>query len=100
MAEVYIARTKKDDPLHKYLYIEDADGKEIPSWIFIDKLQVAEPALFIYEEASKYGYKTFHIETDSGFWKGVVAAKEITAEDIANDYAEYLLANKVVVVED
>lgn len=100
MANVYIANKKDEDLLHKYLYIEDIDGKEIPSWMFIDKLEVAEPALCIYEEANKHGYKTFHIETDSGFWKGVVAAKEITAEDIANDYAEYLLANKVVVVED
>ena len=98
MAEVYIA--KKDDPLHKYLYIEDADGKEIPSWIFLEKLNTAEPCIDVFREAKKRGYKVFNIMADSGYWKIAIAAKEIKAEDIVEDYGDYLLAHKVIVEEE
>lgn len=79
------------ETIKKYVYVEDMDDKLVPTWMFLDKIAVAEDVelMVIYELAREAGCKIYCVEA-SKFCKEVVAAKEVKAEDIYDSYACYL----------
>ena len=82
---------KTDDIIHPYIYLKDLDDKEIPAWNFVGRIAAAEDLEegCVCELAHNLGYKVFCIEAP-GFDKCVIAAKGIKAEDIEEDYADFL----------
>lgn len=90
-------KEEKFDCIYPYVYIEDIDGEEVPSWNFAAKIATAEDVEkeIILDCAKDHKYKIFVIQAPN-FQKEIVAAKEITLEDIMNDYAEFLQGNAVV----
>lgn len=82
---------KTDDIIHKYVHLEDLDGKEIPNWNFAARIATAEDIEegCVCELAHDLGYKVFAIEAP-GFFRTVIAAKGIKAEDIEEEYTDFL----------
>ncbi len=85
------AKEKKEDIIHPYIYLEDLDGKEIPSWNFASRIATAEDIDegCVCMKATELGYKAFGIEAPH-FYRTIIAAKEIKAEDIEEEYADFL----------
>ena len=89
----------KEDFIHDYLYDENIDDLNdvIPSWEFVQIIATAENVddETVIQEAIDRGYKMFVIRSDN-FERLAVAAKGIEAEDIYEDYADYLQGNPTV----
>ena len=88
--------TKKvEDIIHRYVYLEDLDGKEIPSWNFASRIATAEDMEegCVCMKAEELGYKVFGIEAPS-FFRCVIAAKGVKAEDIEEEYADFFNRNE------
>ena len=91
--EVEVSKDKSEEDFIKdYVTFEDIDGKKHPSWYFINKIATAENVEFdvVYTCAHKFKYKIFHICAGPTFSQAVVADKEITKQDIYDEYADYL----------
>ena len=93
------------DIIKGYVYTEDIDGNKISSWIFLSKLLNAEnidKELFFkfFFDLKDKDFKLFSIRATNEFSeeKFILAAKDITEEDISNDYGQYLLG-KVIIEE-
>lgn len=93
-------QTKKDF-IKDYVYIEDIDGRKIPSWNFVAKIATAENVddCVVFEVAEKYHYNLFVVEAYN-FYREIVAAKEIKEEDIAEDYGDYLQGKVLIYAID
>lgn len=90
--EEYVEDEKEDkDFIKGYVTYEDLEGKEHPSWYFVNKIATAEgiDEGCVCQLAKDLGYKLFAVEAP-GFGKVAVAAKGVKAEDVYNDYADYL----------
>ena len=95
---------KKDDEededfIYDYVYFTDEEDKEIPCWCFASKIAAAEGNLnieYVIDAAIKHKYKVFYIDAP-GFFKQVIAAKDLTVQDIEEDYADYLQGNAKVI---
>lgn len=89
--DLEIKPTKKKDIIHRYVHLEDLDGKEVPNWNFASRIATAEDIEegCVCELAHDLGYKVFAIEAP-GFFRTVIAAKGIKAEDIEEEYADFL----------
>lgn len=84
--------TNKEDFIHNYVYLEDIDDNKVPSWMFVDKIAVAEniSAEDIIEEAKANGYKLFEL-SQNNFKKILVAAPKCKADVIYSECSEYVL---------
>lgn len=96
--EEYDEDEEDEDFIKDYVSYKDINGKNVPSWYFLDKIAVAEGVdeSCVCQTAQKFGYKLFMIEAKPTFCKVVVAAKGIKNTDIYNDYADYLQGNACV----
>ena len=85
------SKEKIEDIIHRYIYLEDLDGKEIPAWNFASRIATAEDIDegCVCMKAQELGYKVFGIQAPS-FYRTVIAAKGIKAEDIEEEYADFL----------
>lgn len=85
------AKEKPEDIIHKYIYLQDLDDKEIPAWNFAARIATAEDMEegCVCELALDLGYKLFAIEAPA-FFRNIIAAKEIKAEDIMEEYGDFL----------
>lgn len=85
------SKKQKCDIVHPYIYLQDLDGKEIPSWNFLSRIATAENVEdnVIYGCAVDNGYKIFVLEAP-GITREIVAAKEVKAEDIEKEYGDFL----------
>lgn len=87
------------DMFDRYVYIEDSNGKKIPSWIIIDKIATAENVCvsdlmqLLYSVKTKY--KIYRVDAQN-FTRMIVAAPQISAKDIQEDFADYLLGKSIV----
>lgn len=102
LKEDFVAIEGEEDALDifkDYVYIEDSNGKKIPSWIIIDKIATAENVCvsdlmqLLYSVKTKY--KIYRIDAPN-FTRMVVAAPQISAKDIQEDFADYLLGKSIV----
>ena len=84
----------KDDFIEPYVTAEDCEGKKCGTWTFINRIMAAEDCdeVAVTQCAAKHGYKLYWIEAGE-YNKTVIAAKNIKKEDIAEDFANYLLGN-------
>lgn len=91
------SKEKKEDIIHKYVYLENLDDEEIPAWNFASRIATAEDCDegYICMAADELGYKLFAIEAPY-FSKTVIAAKEVKLEDIKEEYADFLQGNAVI----
>lgn len=82
---------KTDDIIHPYVYLQDLDDKEISAWNFASRIATAEDIEegCVCELAHDLGYKVFVIEAP-GFFRTAIAAKGIKAEDIQEEFADFL----------
>lgn len=96
--EEYVEDEEDEDFIKDYVNYKDIDGKNVPSWYFVNKIAVAEgiEESCVCEVANKLGYKLFMIEAKPTFCKLVVAAKGIKNTDIYDDYVDYLQGNACV----
>jgi len=80
------------DFIHDYVYLNDLDEKEIPSWFFIDRLSTAENITndAVIEAAKKLNYKLFMIKQNQ-YKKIIVAAPKCEIDTIYDEYANHLL---------
>ena len=90
-------KEKPEDLIHKYIYLEDLDGKEIPAWNFASRIAAAENLEEgnIEELAEQLGYKLILVEAPNMI-KVIIAAKEVKLDDIKEEYADFLLGNAVI----
>lgn len=91
------AKENIEDLIHRYVYLEDLDGKEIPAWNFASRIATAENLEegHIEELAKELGYKLILVEAPN-IWKVIIAAKEVKLDDIKEEYADFLLGNAVI----
>ena len=84
-------KEKPEDIIRPYIYLEDLDEKEIPAWNFAARIACAEDIEegCVCELAHELGYKIFVVEAP-GVFRTVIAAKGIKAEDIQQEYADFL----------
>ena len=88
---------KKDEDIIKpYLISSDFDGEK-ESWYFANKIAVAEniEESEIISIAKKLNYPVYQIKTYNKKIR-IIASKKITAEDIENEYARFLLGFKSI----
>ncbi len=92
-----VSSKKVKDIIRKYIYLEDLDEKEIPAWNFAARIANAEDIEegCVCKLAEDLGYKVFAIEAPN-FYRCIIAAKEIKAEDIQEEYADFLQGKAVV----
>ena len=102
LKEDFVAIEGEEDALDifkDYVYFEDSKGKKIPSWIIIDKIATAENVCvsdlmqLLYSVKTKY--KIYRIDAPN-FTRMIVAAPQISAKDIQEDFADYLLGKSIV----
>lgn len=97
--EEYVEDEEDEDFIKDYVTYKDAEGKEVSSWYFAGKIAAAEgiDESCVFEAAQKLGYKLYCVKGGSNFEKLVVAAKGIKADDIYNDYADYIQGKACVI---
>ena len=88
---------KVEDIIHRYVYLEDLDGNEVLAWNFAARIATAEDMDegCICMKAEELGYKLFAIEAP-GFYRSIIAAKGVKAEDIQKEYADFLQGTATV----
>lgn len=88
---------KPEDIIHPYVYLKDLDDEEIPAWNFSARIATAENVEegFVLKCAEDNKYKIFAVEAP-GFFKTIIAAKEVKLEDVQEEYAEFLQGNAVI----
>lgn len=90
---------KAEDILTKYIYVEDIDGKKIPTYIILDRIASAENLTkedildLVYKLNKKY--KVFRVDAPN-YERLILAAPEIKIDEIQEDFADYLLGKSIV----
>ena len=88
-----------EDILTKYIYVEDIDGKKIPTYIILDRIASAENLTkedildLVYKLNKKY--KVFRVDAPN-YERLILAAPEIKIDEIQKDFADYLLGKSIV----